>query len=115
MKIVRHPNIVRLNEVFHKRAYNFLCFITCMAVFLKLLQNFIFYVTRFRLLIHILIMQVLAGRTKIYIILELITGGELFDRIVREAYPLQHCQLSILVASHSILFMISYFYCEQSQ
>ncbi|KAK8455868.1 hypothetical protein SEVIR_4G231900v4 [Setaria viridis] len=38
MKIVRHPNIVRLNEV-------------------------------------------LAGKTKIYIILELITGGELFDRI----------------------------------
>ncbi|KAK3134056.1 hypothetical protein QOZ80_6AG0544480 [Eleusine coracana subsp. coracana] len=41
MKIVRHPNIVRLNEV-------------------------------------------LAGRTKIYIILELITGGELFDRIARQ-------------------------------
>jgi len=40
MKIVRHPNIVRLNEV-------------------------------------------LAGKTKIYIILELITGGELFDKIVR--------------------------------
>ncbi|XP_044958678.1 CBL-interacting protein kinase 24 [Hordeum vulgare subsp. vulgare] len=41
MKIVRHPNIVRLNEV-------------------------------------------LAGRTKIYIILELITGGELFDKIARQ-------------------------------
>jgi len=26
---------------------------------------------------------VLAGKTKIYIILELITGGELFDKIVR--------------------------------
>lgn len=38
MKIVRHPNIVRLNEV-------------------------------------------LAGKTKIYIILELVTGGELFDKI----------------------------------
>ncbi|PAN23396.1 hypothetical protein PAHAL_4G088500 [Panicum hallii] len=38
MKIIRHPNIVRLNEV-------------------------------------------LAGKTKIYIILELITGGELFDKI----------------------------------
>nr|ACF22742.1 CBL interacting serine/threonine kinase [Brachypodium distachyon] len=41
MKIVRHPNIVRLNEV-------------------------------------------LAGQTKIYIILELITGGELFDKIARQ-------------------------------
>jgi len=40
MKIVRHPNIVRLNEV-------------------------------------------LAGQTKIYIILELMTGGELFDKVVR--------------------------------
>ncbi|CAD6336350.1 unnamed protein product [Miscanthus lutarioriparius] len=40
MKIVRHPNIVGLNEV-------------------------------------------LAGKTKIYIILELVTGGELFDKIVR--------------------------------
>ncbi|CAL5042032.1 unnamed protein product [Urochloa decumbens] len=40
MKIVRHPNIVRLNEV-------------------------------------------LAGKTKIYIILELVTGGELFDKIAR--------------------------------
>nr|WOA03673.1 CBL-interacting protein kinase 24 [Campeiostachys nutans] len=41
MKIVRHPNIVRLNEV-------------------------------------------LAGQTKIYIIMELITGGELFDKIARQ-------------------------------
>ncbi|XP_006657117.3 CBL-interacting protein kinase 24 [Oryza brachyantha] len=41
MKIVRHPNIVRLNEV-------------------------------------------LAGKTKIYIILELITGGELFDKIAHQ-------------------------------
>uniref|UniRef100_A0A6V7QQW9 non-specific serine/threonine protein kinase n=1 Tax=Ananas comosus var. bracteatus TaxID=296719 RepID=A0A6V7QQW9_ANACO len=41
MKIVRHPNIVRLHEV-------------------------------------------LAGRTKIYIILELVNGGELFDKIVHQ-------------------------------
>ncbi|GKV06303.1 hypothetical protein SLEP1_g18204 [Rubroshorea leprosula] len=40
MKIVRHPNIVRLHEV-------------------------------------------LASRTKIYIILEFVSGGELFDKIVR--------------------------------
>ncbi|XP_043698895.1 CBL-interacting serine/threonine-protein kinase 24-like [Telopea speciosissima] len=41
MKIVRHPNIVRLHEV-------------------------------------------LASRTKIYIILEFVTGGELFDKIVQQ-------------------------------
>ncbi|KAK8660889.1 hypothetical protein V6N13_051796 [Hibiscus sabdariffa] len=40
MKIVKHPNIVRLHEVF-------------------------------------------ASRTKIYIILEFVSGGELFDKIVR--------------------------------
>ncbi|KAL6839486.1 hypothetical protein ACP4OV_030756 [Aristida adscensionis] len=44
MKIVRHPNIVRLNEV-------------------------------------------LAGKTKIYIILELVTGGELFDKIFQIRLP----------------------------
>jgi len=47
MKIVRHPNIVRLNEV-------------------------------------------LAGKTKIYIILELITGGELFDKIARHGKLLEN-------------------------
>ncbi|CAI0542864.1 unnamed protein product, partial [Linum tenue] len=47
MKIVRHPNIVRLHEV-------------------------------------------LAGRTKIYIILEFVTGGELFDRIVHQGRLKEH-------------------------
>lgn len=28
-------------------------------------------------------MQVMASKTKIYIVLELVTGGELFDKIVR--------------------------------
>ncbi|KAJ0086413.1 hypothetical protein Patl1_08712 [Pistacia atlantica] len=48
MKLVRHPNVVRLHEAWD---------------------------------MHILI-YVLASRTKIYIILEFITGGELFDKIV---------------------------------
>lgn len=50
MKIVRHPNIVRLHEV-------------------------------------------LASRTKIYIILEFVTGGELFDRIVHQGkLPENECR-----------------------
>ncbi|KAJ0024358.1 hypothetical protein Pint_08536 [Pistacia integerrima] len=48
MKLVRHPNVVRLHEAWD---------------------------------MHIFI-YVLASRTKIYIILEFITGGELFDKIV---------------------------------
>ncbi|XP_048337577.2 CBL-interacting serine/threonine-protein kinase 24 isoform X1 [Ziziphus jujuba] len=47
MKIVRHPNIVRLHEV-------------------------------------------LAGRTKIFIILEFVTGGELFDKIVHQGKLNEH-------------------------
>ncbi|CAN1216867.1 CBL-interacting serine/threonine-protein kinase 24 [Linum perenne] len=47
MKIVRHPNIVRLHEV-------------------------------------------LAGRTKIYIILEFVTGGELYDKIVHQGRLKEH-------------------------
>ena len=31
-------------------------------------------------------LQVLASRTKIYIILEFVTGGELFDKIVRLSF-----------------------------
>ncbi|CAI0464100.1 unnamed protein product [Linum tenue] len=52
MKLVRHPNVVRLHEA-------------C-TPYLSI---------RFRV-------SVLASRTKIYIILEFITGGELFDKIV---------------------------------
>jgi serine/threonine protein kinase len=56
MKLVRHPNVVRLHEV-------------------------------------------LASRKKIFIILEFITGGELFDKIVRP------CLLMISVL-FSVIFSI---------
>ncbi|RDX78578.1 CBL-interacting serine/threonine-protein kinase 8 [Mucuna pruriens] len=55
MKLVRHPYVVRLHEARH---------------------NF------FTLYISLLSIFVLASRTKIYIILEFITGGELFDKII---------------------------------
>ncbi|KAK3031286.1 hypothetical protein RJ639_035586 [Escallonia herrerae] len=53
MKLVRHPNVVRLHEAWTQ------------SLEYKLLFS-----------------KVLASRTKIYIILEFITGGELFDKIV---------------------------------
>lgn len=36
----------------------------------------------------ITVMQVLASKTKIYMVLEYVTGGELFDRIVRDLLAL---------------------------
>lgn len=33
-----------------------------------------------------LILQVVASKTKIYMVLEYVTGGELFDKIVRSSY-----------------------------
>ncbi|KAK3002232.1 hypothetical protein RJ639_020299 [Escallonia herrerae] len=53
MKLVRHPNVVRLHEAWTQS-----------------------------LDYKLLFAKVLASRTKIYIILEFITGGELFDKIV---------------------------------
>jgi serine/threonine protein kinase len=63
MKLVRHPNVVRLHEV-------------------------------------------LASRTKIYIILEFITGGELFDKIVSFW---THCILQVFAPS--LLLGLGYTLC----
>ena len=45
------------------------------------------------ILLFVFSLQVLASRTKIYIILEFITGGELFDKIVRPRAP--PCELFV--------------------
>lgn len=69
MKIVRHPNIVRLHEV---------------CVDIPILQEL--HCTSFSpyYISHIVYkFQVLSSQTKIYIILEFVMGGELYDRIVR--------------------------------
>ena len=39
------------------------------------------------LMMKFMYMQVLASKTKIYMILECVTGGELFDRIVSSFLP----------------------------
>lgn len=45
-----------------------------------------------------MIMQVLASKTKIYMVLEFVNGGELFDKIVREI-----CFLYIYIYTWSII------------
>lgn len=42
----------------------------------------------------------MASKTKIYIVLELVTGGELFDKIVRKAAP----NLHTLVENFLVMF-----------
>lgn len=95
MKIVRHPNIVRLNEVrgVPQRSVQCLQFSICFAYLIVLLywnciptnsspsiyHQLVFFLHQQ----YFITLQVLAGKTKIYIVLELVTGGELFDRIVR--------------------------------
>ncbi len=85
MKLVRHPNVVRLHEViraqiikhFYLQLHRFGAARLCLdqqhfatSFHYGTTHNFTFY------------LQVLASRTKIYIILEFVTGGELFDKIV---------------------------------
>lgn len=69
MKIVRHPNIVRLHEV---------CFSGCEEPFFVNC----FMKSRICNSVSGWSWQVLSSRTKIYIILEFVSGGELYDKIV---------------------------------
>ena len=72
MKLVRHPNVVRLHEV--SRCSFFVISAVqdlSMAKEKSLNRANVSHRT-----------QVLASRVKIYIILEFVTGGELFDKIV---------------------------------
>ncbi|XP_039813200.1 CBL-interacting protein kinase 8-like isoform X1 [Panicum virgatum] len=73
MKLVRHPNVVRLHEArlsfsSYKPLFNF---------FPHHLSSLKYPCCSF------CYVQVLASRKKIFIILEFITGGELFDKIIR--------------------------------
>ncbi|KAL6006285.1 Son of sevenless 2 [Asimina triloba] len=81
MKIVRHPNIVRLHEVWVMSA-SYQCFSPQSTSFS---QDWVYAKVLFDIMTDWLVgsFQVLASQTKIYIILEFVTGGELFDKIVR--------------------------------
>ncbi|KAL0697015.1 hypothetical protein Bca4012_064195 [Brassica carinata] len=61
LKVLKHPNIVRLHEVTN----------CCNIILLSLICQ-----------VLMVDLQVLASRTKIYMVLECVTGGDLFDRIV---------------------------------
>lgn len=73
MKLVRHPNVVRLHEVQFLLAVRIVDISFPLSVFENQHDHYV-------LFCHV---QVLASRKKIFIILEFITGGELFDKIVR--------------------------------
>jgi hypothetical protein len=47
--------------------------------------------------------KVMASKTKIYIVMELVTGGELFDKIVSEQYLCQHLGGTF---SHSCVYCV---------
>jgi serine/threonine protein kinase len=72
MKLIKHPNVIKIFEVrkfffFEKR---------------KSLSKFLW--MRLTLLCYLWIcLQVMASKTKIYIVIEFVDGGELFDKIVR--------------------------------
>ncbi|WVZ19623.1 hypothetical protein V8G54_006945 [Vigna mungo] len=66
MKLVRHPYVVRLYEAWS------------VSVLFKVVIQFGIVIE----LWNLVSIKVLASRTKIYIILEFITGGELFDKII---------------------------------
>lgn len=81
MKLIKHPNVVRLFEVIvdWKRGHVKIrasSIIWHCIMYTSIFQCFIFlYVFKINL-------QVMGSKTKIYIVLEFVTGGELFDKIV---------------------------------
>ena len=65
MKLIKHPNVVHLKEVFYH---------TCTTIVFLSMNLLITRLLTFT--------QVLASKKKIYIVLEYANGGELFQRIV---------------------------------
>ena len=82
MKLVRHPYVVRLHEAGYltSEILNLDIDSTVILVIHEIYMFSLWYLMD--PLTNNVLFQVLASRTKIYIILEYITGGELFDKIV---------------------------------
>lgn len=90
MKLIRHPNVIRMFEVsialfmtnipIVSFAYLLLWqfdAVILICIFLELAGNSANYRAN-----EYLPLQVMASKTKIYIVMEFVTGGELFDKIV---------------------------------
>ncbi|KAH0927064.1 hypothetical protein HID58_019320 [Brassica napus] len=74
LKMLKHPNIVRLHEVI-------LCIISVILVLLYI------WVKRVEDVYYFGHLRVLASKTKINMVMELVTGGELFDKIICKGDP----------------------------
>lgn len=73
MKLIKHPNVVQLYEV------NNLSLLS--LILINIPQNLCLDSCDRSWKLQ-MVLQVMASKTKIFIILEYVTGGELFDKIV---------------------------------
>lgn len=77
MKFIRHPNVIRMFEV------SIWLFMNNIPIVLNLHCNlWIIWKCTNYWVSEYLSLQVMASKTKIYIVMEFVTGGELFDKIV---------------------------------
>lgn len=87
MKLIKHPNVVQLHEVLC-----YLCRNNSVITTHTLLFFFFISSHSMRILHSMCVWQVMASKSKIYMVLEYVDGGELFDKIVRPMNFL--CQIS---------------------
>ncbi|GAY45793.1 hypothetical protein CUMW_092060 [Citrus unshiu] len=76
MKLIKHPNVIKIIEVTENNLLNFL-FNTVKP------SDFTFKLLNQSFIMEFASANVMASKTKIYIVLEFIDGGELFDKIAK--------------------------------
>lgn len=103
MKLIKHPHVVRLYEVVSLSIST----LPLLSQWYKRIyirpwthtetHNFLFLHIRldYPLVMIGSYLQVMGSKTKIYIVLEFVTGGELFDKIVSSSFLLEFGMLTI--------------------